>query len=300
MKFHCEDLVREGVVLIPNDSLAFRPLCADIGKHIEAPPPGSPPPFPGETPDLPGEDDPASAILWNQSGKPICAFTLIWAYGWKDEECRERTGSHTRAPGVRSSPSLLLPFGLPEGRRAFETYWRTILPHSKRYVDRECMLGANADVRPPAKDEQWTGGVMRWGNRRQGQRHPIDTATLTLDAVFFSTGECVGPDTKQLWDRVIFAAEVHQKIAATARGGVEAGSDADKILADVEQITGVWNPHPPPPPPRGRAEPAWFREHELRSLAHRISLMRTNFGADKTASILSDWVDAPVPRYHRS
>jgi hypothetical protein len=109
--------------LIPSNSRAFQPLCSDIRRHIEAPPAGSPPPFPGETPDLPGRDDPASAILWNQSGKPIYAFTLIWKYGWKNEEFGDRTRSSTHIHGAGYPPSLLLPFGLREDRRAFETCW---------------------------------------------------------------------------------------------------------------------------------------------------------------------------------
>jgi len=279
MNFHCEDLPQAGVVLIPRDSHAFQPFCSDIKSCLEAPPTGSPPPFSGETPELPDEDDPASAILWNQSGKPICAFTLIWKYDWKDGKYRwkdgrrvhRKTGS-TNIFGVGHSPSLLLPFGLREDRRAFEAYWRTILPYSKRYVDSSRVLGANADVRPPAPDEQWNGGVMRWGGPGPHEEDRADTVTLTLDAVFFSTGECVGPDTKQLWDRVIVAAELHQEVAAAARSGVEAAFDVERILAEVEQITGdASHPPPPPPPPGGPANSAQFREYERRSLAQRIS-----------------------------
>ncbi len=288
MKFHCNDLAQAGVVLIPHDSRAFQPLCADIRKHLEAPPPGSPPPFPDETPDLPDEDDPASAILWNQSGKPISAFTLIWTPGATD------------ISGVGHYPSLLLPFGLREERRAFQTYWQTILPNSKRYIDRGGVLGANADVRPPAPDERWSGGVMRWGGRERHQEDRADAVTLTLDAVFFSTGECAGPDTRQLWEHVIAAAEVHREVAATARHGVEAAVGVEQTLADVERITGKADHLPPPPGPPGWAsEPGLFREHERWHLAKRISHMRTHFGDDKTVSMLSDWADAAVPHYRR-
>jgi hypothetical protein len=300
MNFHCEDLPEAGVVLIPRDSHAFQPLCSDIRRHLEAPPPGSPPPFPDETPDPPDEDNPASAILWNQSGKPICAFTLIWKHAWNDERFGDHTTGSTQILGVGHSPSLLLPFGLTEDRRAFATYWQTILPWSKRYVDSGGVLGANADVRPPAPDEQWSGGVMRWGGR--GHREDrADKATLTLDAVFFSTGECAGPDSNQLWERVIAGAELHQKVAAAARRGVEAALDVERILAEVDQITGdAGHPPPPPPDPGGKAEPARFREYERWSLARQISHMRTHLGNHKTVSILSDWADAAIPQYRRS
>jgi hypothetical protein len=299
MRFHCEDLAENGVILVPHDSLAFQPLCSDIRRHIETPPPGSPPPIAGEGPDLPGEDDPASAILWNHSGKPISAFTLIWRYGEKGSEA---TTSGTHVFGVGYSPSLLLPFGLPEHRRAFETYWHTILPHSKRYLDRNRVLGTNADVRPPAPDEQWKGGVMRWGGTRPPrQLVGVDRVTLILDAAFFSTGECLGPDTKQLWERVVVDAEMHQEIATVARRGVEAGFDVEQILADIEQITAVGgHPPPPPPPPSGQMERIRFRERARWRLADTISHMRTNLGNDKTVAVISDWVDAEVPKYRRS
>jgi hypothetical protein len=308
MKFHCEDLPEAGVVLIPRDYSAFQPLCSDIRRHLEAPPPGSPPPFAGETPELPDEDDPASAILWNQSGKPICAFTLIWKYDWKDRKYVWKDGRRVHRPtgstdalGVGHYPSLLLPFGLSEDRRAFMTYWQTILPDSKRYVYSGGVLGANADVRPPAPDERWSGGVMRWGGPGPHEEDQADAVTLTLDAVFFSTGECVGPDSKQLWERIIAAAELHEEVAAAARSGVEAEVNAEQILAEVERITGdAGHPPPPPPAPGGPADPAQFREYERRSLAHRIAHMRTQFGNDKTVSILRDWADAAVPHYRKS
>jgi hypothetical protein len=288
VKFQCDDLAQAGVVLVPHDSRAFQPLCADIRKHLEAPPPGSPPPFAGETPDLPDEDDPASAILWNHSGKPICAYTLVWTPGGTD------------ILGVGHYPSLLLPFGLREDRRAFQTYWQTILPNSKRYVDSDRVLGTNADVRPPSPDEQWKGGVMRWGSPGPDQEYRDGTVTLTLDAVFFSTGECAGPDTRQLWDRTIAAAEVHQEVAATARHGVESAFDVEQILADIEQITGnADRPALPPGPPGCAVEPGLFREHERWHLAKRISHMRTHFGDDKTVAMLSDWANTAVPQYRR-
>lgn len=141
---------------------------------------------------------------------------------------------------------------------------------------------------------------MRWGGRGQRQDR-ADKVSLTLDAVFFSTGECAGPDTRQLWDRVIAAAELHREVAATARYGVEGAFDVEQILADVEWITGKAS-HPPPPPgsPGWAAEPGLFRERERWSLASRISHMRTRFGDHKTVSILSDWADAAVPQYRRT
>ncbi|HEX4138634.1 MAG TPA: hypothetical protein VHY84_28745 [Bryobacteraceae bacterium] len=48
---------------------------------------------------------------------------------------------------------------------------------------------------------------MRWGGGRRQPEDLVDTVVLTLDAAFFSTGECVGPDTKQLGERVMIGTD---------------------------------------------------------------------------------------------
>ena len=97
MQFRCEDLRDAGVVLVSHDSSDFATLVAEITHHLESPPPGGPPPRPGARVELPDPDDEASAILWNRSGKPICAYTLVWEPG------------ETYILGVGSMSSLLLP-----------------------------------------------------------------------------------------------------------------------------------------------------------------------------------------------
>ena len=288
MQFVCEDLPAVGVRLIPHDSPNFAPLLADITRHIESPPSGGPPPLPDDPAVLPDPDDPASALLWNQSGKPICAYTLIWDPG----------GRFTL--GVGSFPTLLLPFGLPEERRAFEAYWHTILPNSKRWVNSQTELGSNADLRPPAPDEVWKGGVMRWGSSAYARpRRQPDTVRLSLDAVFFATGECAGPDTKQLWEQIVFPAEVAQQVAAAARSGIHAGLSADRILAAVEQVTGTATRQPPDPPnPFDRADPHEYYEHARWELANWIAHMRKS-GDEPTVATLNSWADARVPQFRR-
>ena len=138
---------------------------------------------------------------------------------------------------------------------------------------------------------------MRWGGPGPHEEHRADTVTLTLDAVFFTTGECVGPDTKQLWDRIVAAAELHQEVAAASRNGVEAAFGVERILAEVAQITG--DAGHAPPTPDSAAGPVRFREYECWSLAKRISHMRTHFGNDKTVSILRDWAEAAIPQHRR-
>jgi hypothetical protein len=204
MQLRCEGLRDAGIVLIPHDSPNFARLLSDITRHIKSPPPGGPPPLPNGKLELPDPGDPASAILWNGSGKPLCAWTVIWKPG----------GSSVFTANFGS---LLLPFGHKPERRAFETYWRTIMPNSKRWLRAGAVLGTNADIRPPAGDEIWKGGVVRGGGAGVRRTPDTDTVTLTIDAAFFATGECAGPDTLQLWERVVFPAEVAQLVAAAAR-----------------------------------------------------------------------------------
>lgn len=252
---------------------------------------------------MPEAGDPASAVLWNQSDKAICAYTLIWKYDRTDGWPRNPTPHNTRFMGIGNFPSLLLPFGLTVERRAFYNYWHTILPHSKRWLGGENVLGTNADVRPPTDDEKWVGGVVRVGG---GRRHPgfdFDGVTLTIDAVFFTNGECAGADTRGLWDQIVLTAELHREVAALVRNGLNGGLDADRILSGVEQITGAFSgppSRPPPPGPPGRAaDPDLVRERARHYLAHRIGAMRTHSGVEKTITILNSWADAALPAYRR-
>ncbi len=298
MKFRCQDLPNEGVVLIPADSQAFRPLFADIRRHLESPPPGGPPELPGDPDPLPEGNDPAGAILWNQSDRFICAESLIWKY--------QETGGHeyqsSSVMGVGATPSLLLPFGMPEDRRQFTTYWHTILPNSKRYLSEGSVFGTNADVRPPAPEEIWKGGIMRWGGPREHLPvEPLRNATLVLDGVFFSSGECAGPDEMHLWEQILCAAGVHRELAWAAREGVAAGLEPGEILARMARITGSAGgpPPPPPPPPRGPIGAETFRARERHSLARLIEARQRSWGDERTVSMLVGWAETVLPQYRR-
>jgi len=288
MQLRCEDLPQAGIILIPHGSPEFPALLADITRCIESPPPGGPPPFPNLRTELPDPDDPASAILWNQSGKPICASTRIWKPG----------GTTVSTAGV---PSLLLPFGLRDDRRAFETYWRTILPNSKRWLNRGRFLGSNADVRPPAGDEIWVGGVMGTGGGVGGFRGNPGAIALAIDAVFFATGECAGPDTWQLWEQTVLPARMYQQAAAGARKALQSGLDTAGILAAVEQITGkaVDGLPRPPVPFAGRFDAHDWHERARQEIARRVADMRRRSGDEKTVATLNDWADAQLPEFRR-
>ena len=299
MGFWCRDLDDAGVTLIPSDSRLFLPLLSDVKQHLESRPYGSPPPLQHANNPSPPMDpaEPASAILWNRSGKFICAWTLIWKY-W-DVAGREFENSYVL--GVGSRPSLLLPFGLAEERRKFFEYWHTIMPGSKRYLCGERMMGTNADVRPPDPSEYWKGGVFGFTNGRSRYLdEPLRSAMLTLDAVFFSNGECAGPDTKQLWEHIVSDAGVHQEVGMVAKEKLASGADASSVLAAVEEITGGANSAPPPPPPPdGTADPEHFRQRARWHIGRWISMTRPQRSDEETVSALASWADAVVPNYRR-
>jgi hypothetical protein len=299
MQFRCEDLRDAGVVLVPVGSPEFSPLLADIKRHLESPPAGSRPPLPGRRDEsVPAEIDPTAAILWNQSGKPISAWTLIWKY----EEISGHQYSNSFIHGVGTVPSLLLPFGLNEDRRPFITYWQIILPGSKRYVSPDAIAGTNADVRPPAPEERWSGGIGGGGGgaRGSGSRAELRSATLVLDAAFFADGECAGPDERQLWDQVVGTAELYRKIAATAREGLAKAISASDILVEIERITGpAGGPPPYQPATRGGPHREAFRGRAERSLARMIGMRRTHQGDDKTVAGLADWANTVLSAYRR-
>jgi hypothetical protein len=84
-------------------------------------------------------------------------------------------------------------------------------------------------------------------------------------------GECVGPDTKRLWERLTVAAEMYREIAATARRGIESGFVTEQVLPEIERITGVPDGRPLPPPSNDRVEQGLFRKRERWHLTHRMS-----------------------------
>jgi hypothetical protein len=241
--------------------------------------------------------DPASAILWNRSGNFICAWTTIWKY----QDVAGCTFGSSCVLGVGARPSLLLPFGLTEERRRFFEYWQRIMPGSKRYLAGGSVMGTNADVRSPEPPEYWKGGVFGFSNGPPREHdEPIQAVALTLDAVFFSNGECAGPDKKQLFEHVVCDSEIHQQVGATARERFASGVDARGILDAVEAITGPADRVPPPPPdPDGNADLESFRERARWHIARWIAMTRPQRGDREIASALVDWADAVVPQYRR-
>ena len=263
MEFYCEDLRDVGVVLLPD-----------------------------------GRKDPLGAIFLNQSDKPIAAWSL--SYKWEDQRGR-KSGFHWRI--TVCFPSLLLPFGLSDEARQFDRYWRTIFPGSKRYIGGGEVSGDNTDVRPPTPEEEWNGCGFSFSS---GHAFPssdeLKSAILTLDGVFFSDGEFVGPNELQLYELIAFDAEAYVQIGKMVRDQVTKGTATSEILGAVENFTGPFRtlvPAPPPLHPVNKYDADFLRDQARANIGHRLSMMLEMHGDQMLAVILNRWADAEVPNFRR-
>jgi hypothetical protein len=297
MEFRCEDLPQHGVVLIPPTSPEYDPLLADIQRRIDQPVAGSPPPLPEPMrPRISPENRDTSAILLNRSPKPIALIQQVWTF---EDAAGRPSGSSSIGSGW--NPSVLLPFGLPEKTLALYGYWHVILPGSKRYLNAQGeQAGDNSDVRPPAGDEIWRGGIAGGrgggGNRRSA---PLAKVTLTLDGVFFADGGFAGPNRKFLWEQVVHTATAHAEVATIARQGHHDGAPAGQILAKITDLTGPVSERPPMPVRPHEASPDSYRAASLGRIAWQIDAQRKHLGDDATVILLLSWNDARPPHFHK-
>jgi len=297
MDFNCEDLPQHGVVLVPPSSPDYDPLLADIlrrGDHL----PGGPPIPESMRAQFSEQHRDISAILLNRSPNSIAAIQQAWTF-------QERTGrTYTRFVRVGSNPAVLLPFGIPENLQKLYGYWHVILPGSKRYLNANGeQLGDNSDVRPPAPDEIWTGGVVGGRGGAGRNRGAMDKVTLTLDGVFFTDGGFAGPNRRSLWEEIVYAAEAHIRVANMARRGHERGRAAEEIIAEIETITGPATPLSGHPrihrPPSGFSDPEVYRQSALEKIAWQIGRVRMSQGDARTVDVVMGWFDAYVPNFHK-
>lgn len=270
MTFRCEDLREHGLILVPNTSLEYDPLLEDIQRRIENPPPGMPANvhrmFVGA---IDPEDRSTSAILLNQSGKPIVSMEVVWRH----EQTDGRAPTHTRSWNdvIGQRPSSLM------------DYWRHVLPGSKRYISKSGPVGDNSDVRPPAPEEIPTGGG---GGSGRGLGHPragIVKVTLALAGVFFLGGEFAGSEESGIWERAVAAIAVWQEIGKLLREG----NGFDR----VEALTG---PRGLPPPP-----PLDSRGHVLRRCAQTIAHYRKLYGDEAARERLISYIADDLPELRR-
>ena len=292
MEFRCEDFPQFGVVLVPPSSPDYEGLLADIQRRLDQPS------LPGSTGRILEGERETSAILLNRSRHGIAEIQQIWTF----EEANGRT--YTSSIGGGANPSVLLPFGLPEKALKLYGYWHVILPGSKRYLSRNGQLvGNNSDVRPPEADEVWTGGGFGVGGAGGGARRspgPLEKVTLTLDGVFFDDGGFAGANTKGLWEQTVVSAETHFQLAQIARKGHDDGETPQKILAEIETVTGPPSDQLPPPPAPGAARtPEEYRESAQQRLAREIGAARRLQGDERAVYMILAWANQQVPHFHK-
>lgn len=296
MEFECQDLREYGVVLIPPSSPAYDPLLESVRHRLEYPVKGSPPYTEAMKDRIYDEDRATSAILVNRSRSAIASIQWIRKY----QESSGRVAQSVSGPGM--SQSIILPFGMPERSLKVAGYWNTILPGSARYVSPAgAVLGDNSDVRPPRGDEIWPGkGVMKWGaNARNMLRPEIVKITLILDGVFFVNGGFAGPNAGKMWEQVTASADAHQQVSRIARMGRERRSAPQQILADIQNVTGVWTDRPPILFPARMTDPGAFRKAALDQAGWELAIRQRQRGDEEAVQMAVDWAAAPVPHFVR-
>jgi hypothetical protein len=292
MNVHGEDLPQHGVVLIPPSAPEFQGLVAEIRGRLDHPVAGSPPALPHAR--LAADQTPA-AILVNQAPQGIASIFQVWTFAEPDG----RTPTRSIGGGINSS--VLLPFGLDDRLLKLYGYWHVILPGSKRIVTLDGDLqGDNSDVRPPAPDEMWTGGIMGGfggGNRARS----LENVTLTLDGVFFADGGFAGPNRGRLWEQTVFAAEASTEAATLARRLHDQGVPAARILDEIRTALGSPgdSPGPPPPPRLGSWTSEQYRQWTREAVWQRIGMTRTHSGDDRALYVVLGWQDARVPNFRK-
>ena len=242
------------------------------------------------------EDRPTSAILLNRSTKAIVGLQEVWRF-------ETETGR-----SMLSATSVLLPFyRRDESAMKLYAYWNTILPGSKRYLGESGMVGDNTDVRPPAHDEEWRGGMRigRGGGGGGSSREPIRQVTLVIDGVVFVDGEFVGPDGGKMFEQTVADAEAHQIVARIAKDGQHRGLSPAEILAEIENTTGVAPDRPPRPPSlrNSAATHEEFRAAALQTIAYQFGMRRRLPQAsndEQTVFAIFSWNDVVLPNFRKT
>jgi len=299
VEFLCEDLPQHGLVLVPPSSPDYAPLLADIRQRLDNPADGAPPIPPQYRPRISEEDHPTSAILLNKSAKTIAALQVFWRF--ETEAGRSYRHSH----GMLSVQTLLRYGGSAPSFSPIMGYWHTIFPGSKRYLAESGMVGDNTDVRPPAPEEKWRGGIMVGGSSGGGPaREPIKQITLVLDGVFFLDGEFVGPNREKLFEQTVADAEAHMSVARIARDAHNNGTTSAQILAEIEKVTGPAPEHPPMMNLAFRNPDVTqddFRRAALQQIAFQLANRRKfpQAGDDGTVYMVMAWADTVLPNFRK-
>ena len=280
MELVIEDLGLDGIWLIGPNSRYFDQWLGEILDRT------------GDAPaHVDAAERPAAAILVNGSGKDIAAWTLIWRFEKTNGTSSHRTHSH----GIAICPSLLLPFGLQESDLRTIHHRMTIMAGSKRYVGGGRVVGDNRDVQMDG-----TPGLPH--ERDRGRRHPVDwrevrRATLSLDGVFFTDGEFLGPDEAGSWSRVTSEAAVHAETARMACDGIARGEPANVIL---DAICAAVADEPADQPKAGlriglRNKFRYTRQDEARM----VETYRRHTGDEETLARLAKWQGVALPEFRR-
>ena len=145
----------------------------------------------------------------------------------------------------------------------------------------------------------WTGGGFGVGagsgRRFQG---PLKKVTLTMDGVFFEDGGFIGSNRRGLWEQIVLSAETHLRLAKIANQMHQAGDSAQKLLAEIETVTGPLTEFVPAPPMGERTE-EMYRQEALERLARGIAMTRKMQDDERAVNMIMGWGEQFAPRFRR-
>lgn len=295
LSFYSDDLADAGLILVPNGARDYPHLAADIQNRIDKPANDTSTWSPDVREHMLGtiapDDWQTSAILLNRSGKSIALMMLVWRLTWRSG----RIDRHAQKVGSEGS---LFPQALDAGVRKMLTYWQTIMPNSKRYISLNSVAGDNSDVRLPEVDELYTGGYFAWGGPPKDQ-HLLRSVRLSIDGVFFTDGEFVGPNTEQMWEQTRREAELMNCLANVAAEAHRAAQSPEQIFAAIEEIIGPESAAPDLARFNAHAESKFSNQLPKQKVAWSLAHQRQYFGDDAAIAKLLAWSELNPSRLHR-
>src|SRR5258708_4469661 len=123
-----------------------------------------------------------------------------------------------------------------------------------------------------------------------------------MDGVFSSNGEFAGPNERELFEEIVYPAEVCQQVGRVAREQSRTGLDSSSILLRVGEVFGKPQEAEEffvPMRMTRKIDPEEFRQETRSSIAWQIDTMRKMRGAEETVQMLVIWADSMVPQYRR-
>lgn len=180
----------------------------------------------------PGDfDAQRAAVLLNESGRAIIAYSILWRYA--NAGGKERTH---RISNFGSSAQREALCGRSAARR---DAWTFILPGSKRLITERGVFGSNLDVLGDEERQRgFCGGVGggSGGWRRGESEGELQSIELVVDFAVLEDGLCVGPDESETFEALKESLERQRTVARDVLTALERGEPDGRIFEMVRPL----------------------------------------------------------------